>query len=187
MIHFHARLEINEANAFIVACPETREAMLIDVGEWNDELKGFLETNELTLAAIYITHDHYDHTAGLADALAYAGDVPVYAFNPTIENHETIQVAPGDTLSVGHCIGTLYMTPGHTPDGLTLVFPGHCYSGDALFNGSVGGTSSQEDYDTQLAAIREHIFTLPPETRVHSGHGPSTTVAIESKYNPFFV
>ena len=186
MIHFHSRLDINEANAFIVGCPESKQAMLIDAGEWNDELKGFLESNGLALAAVFITHDHYDHTAGLSDVLNYAGDIPVYAFKSSIEGVPTVQVKPGATIHVGECEGELFMTPGHTPDGLTLVFPGHCYSGDALFNGSVGGTASQDDYDTQIAAIREHIFTLPSETRVHSGHGPSTTVAIESQHNPFF-
>lgn len=187
MMHFHARLDINEANAFIAACPETKEALLIDAGEWNDEIAGFLEDNGLKLSAIFITHDHYDHTEGLRDALKYAGDVPVYAYKPMIEGLSTTQVKPGDKIHVGKRTGMLYHTPGHTPDGLTLVFPGHAYTGDALFNGSVGGTGNTADYDRQIAAIRDHIFTLPPETRVHSGHGPSTTVAIESQCNPFFV
>jgi len=187
MIYFHALLDVNEANAFIAACPETKQALLIDAGEFNAAFPKFLEENGLKLAAIFITHDHYDHTAGLKDALKYAGNVPVYAYKASIEGVKTTQVKPGDDVKVGSLSGKVFHTPGHAPDGLSLVFPGHCFTGDALFSGSVGGTAGSENYNMQIEAIRKHIFTLPPETKLHVGHGPSSTVAVESRYNPFFV
>jgi len=187
MMHFHSRLDTNEANAFIAACPDTNDAMLIDAGEWNGELQSFIEDNGLNLAAVFITHDHYDHTDGLKDALKFAGEIPVYAYKGSIEGVKTKQVKPGDTVKVGNLEGEVRMTPGHTPDGLTLVFAGNAYTGDALFCGSVGGTASESDYNQQIEAIRQNIFTLPPDTKLHTGHGPSTTVAIERSHNPFFV
>ena len=82
-------------------------------------------------------------------------------------------------------------TTGHSAGGTTYVISGLARPvaivGDALFAGSVGGTSSERDRLRQLEAIRKHIFTLPPQTEIHVGHGPSSTVAIESRFNPFFV
>ncbi|NLT59553.1 MAG: MBL fold metallo-hydrolase, partial [Candidatus Hydrogenedentes bacterium] len=83
--------------------------------------------------------------------------------------------------------GRVLATPGHTPDALSLAFPGMVFTGDALFAGSVGGTASPALARQQLDAIRNHIFSLPADTEIHTGHGPSSTVAIESRYNPFFV
>jgi hydroxyacylglutathione hydrolase len=179
-------LDVNEANAFICACEETREAMLVDAGEWNAAVPKFLADENLTLTKIFITHDHYDHTAGLPDALK-AFDVPVFANKPSIEGITTQTVAAGDTLDVGQYTGRIVSTTGHTPDGVSLIFDGVVFAGDALFAGAVGGTASDDLAQEQLTAIRENLFVLPPDTVVYVGHGPATTIAIESQYNPFFV
>ena len=151
----HFLTSANESNAFILACDETREALLVDVGEFEPAIAACIQTNRLTLASIFITHDHYDHTGGLRG-----------------------EICPGVEVIA---------TPGHTPDALSLAFPGMVFTGDALFAGSVGGTASPALARQQLDAIRNHIFSLPEDTEIHTGHGPSSTVAIESRYNPFFV
>lgn len=187
MIVRHFLLDVNEVNAFVVGCPETKEAMLIDAGAYDDAVAQFLEEQGLTLKTVFITHDHYDHTDGLGEYVTrYSADV--IASIPTVQGHKVAkQVKHGDQVHVGNLIGTVYETPGHTPEGVSLAFPGCVFTGDALFAGSVGGTASEADKQRQLDAIRKYIFTLPPETQVHVGHGPSSTVAIESRYNPFFV
>ena len=90
-------------------------------------------------------------------------------------------------MKVGRLAGRVVATQGHTGDSLSIVFPGMAFTGDALFAGSVGGTASRGETQRQLDSIREHIFSLPPETEIHTGHGPSSTVAVESAHNPFFV
>jgi glyoxylase-like metal-dependent hydrolase (beta-lactamase superfamily II) len=77
-------------------------------------------------------------------------------------------------------------TPGHTPDSLSLSFPGVVFTGDALFAGSVGGTGSPRNASQQIEAIRKHIFALPDDYEIHPGHGPASTVAVERGCNPFF-
>jgi glyoxylase-like metal-dependent hydrolase (beta-lactamase superfamily II) len=187
MIVRHFLLDVNEANAFIIACPETREAMLVDAGAFDPAITRFLEERGLTLKKVFITHDHYDHTGGLSEYLA-GNSAELIASIASVDGHKTTQrVRHGDTVRVGNLAGTVLETPGHTPEGVSLAFPGCVFTGDALFAGSVGGTASEADKLLQLDAIRKHIFTLPPETQVHVGHGPSSTVAIESRYNPFFV
>jgi glyoxylase-like metal-dependent hydrolase (beta-lactamase superfamily II) len=186
MIVKHFLLNVHEVNVFIAACPQTRDAMLIDAGDFDDRVAAFVSENRLNLSKAFITHDHYDHVDGLAEyakrygAEVISGTSPVGGCNARIVKH-------GDEIDLGSLAGKVFSTPGHTPEGLSLAFPGHVFTGDALFAGSVGGTGTKENYDMQIAAIRKHIFTLPDDTLVHVGHGPSSTVAVEKKFNPFFV
>ena len=185
MIFRHFLSAVNESNVFIVACPDTREALMVDVGSFEPEMEEFLLENRLKLTRIFITHDHYDHTNGLAEAREkfhpelYSGRALCAGFKAT-------RVDDGDTLTLGKLTGTVLDTSGHTPESRSLYIHGMVFTGDALFAGSVGGTSSPAEAEHQLALIRKSIFSLPPETEIHTGHGPSSTVAIEKKYNPFF-
>jgi len=179
-------LNVIEANAFVCTCEETRETMLVDAGEWNPAIPAYLEAENLTLDKIFITHNHGDHTAALPEILKKY-DVPVIASLPKIEGIKTELVNEGDTVEFGRYSGRVVRTPGHTPEGVSLIFPDIVFAGDALFAGSVGGTTSDELYEQQLNAIRKKLFTLPTDTKVYVGHGPATTIAIESQHNPFFV
>lgn len=186
MIFGHFLLNVNEANAFVLGCPDTKEAILVDVGELCPAIPAFLEEHALKLTTIFVTHDHFDHTGGLAEAVArFKAEVLAGALNPS--GCRARRVGHGDKVRIGTLAGKVIATPGHTPDALSLVFPGMVFTGDTLFAGSVGGTGSAGQYQQQIDHIRECIFTLPPETEVHTGHGPSSTVAVESRYNPFFV
>ncbi|MDZ4860728.1 MAG: MBL fold metallo-hydrolase [Candidatus Hydrogenedentes bacterium] len=186
MIVKHFLLDLIEVNAHVAACMETREAMLIDAGTFDDRIAAYLSEHGLTLKTVFITHDHYDHVDGLAEYVRrYKPEV--LAGTAKIGGCASRVVKEGDTVRVGKHIGRVLSTPGHTPVALCLAFPGHVFTGDALFAGSVGGTSTQENYDRQIAEVRTHILSLPPETVVHCGHGPASTIAVESRYNPFFV
>ena len=182
----HFLTSANEGNAFILACDETREAILVDVGEFEREIAEYIDVNQLKLTSVFITHDHYDHSGGLREVVDRYGPM-VYAGSSNPGGCRATKVGHGDTIQVGSLTGKVLATTGHTPDGVSLAFPGMVFTGDALFAGSVGGTSSPGNATQQLDAIRRHIFSLPPETEIHTGHGPSSTVAIESQFNPFFV
>ncbi|MFA6242615.1 MAG: MBL fold metallo-hydrolase [Candidatus Hydrogenedentales bacterium] len=179
-------LDVNEANAFLVVCEETKEAMLVDAGAFAPAIAEYIAAYNLKLSQVFVTHDHYDHTDGLASIVARYG-AKVFAGKHSVGGCDAIRVSHGGTVRVGRIEGTVRETPGHTPEGISLVIPGHVFTGDALFAGSVGGTSSPENAKRQIDAIRKHIFALPPDTQIHTGHGPSSTVAIESGFNPFFV
>ncbi len=181
----HFLTSANEGNAFIVACATTREALLVDAGCFDPIIPDFIEKQELKLKALFLTHNHYDHTDGAKDVVQQY-DVTVYGGQAKMGGVPVQVVAHGDTITVGEISGKVLETTGHTPDGRSLYFPGMVFTGDALFAGSVGGTSSDALYQQQLDLIRKHIFSLPGDTEIHTGHGPSSTVAIEKKYNPFF-
>lgn len=186
MILAHFLLTVNEANAFLLGCRETREALLVDAGEYPPELDAVLENEGLRLTGVFITHDHFDHTDGLKDVLE-RHPAPVYAYQPETGGCEAHVVRQDDTVDVGRWTGRVLETPGHTPDGISLAFPGVVFSGDALFAGSIGGTASASLARTLVNHIEEQLFTLPPETEIYTGHGPASTVAIEKTHNPFFV
>jgi glyoxylase-like metal-dependent hydrolase (beta-lactamase superfamily II) len=183
----HLRLNVVEVNSFVYACPKTREAVLVDCGEFDPRIREFVEQNQLGLKTIFITHDHYDHVQGLRDAATHFGARVVAGTSSPGSYTADRVVAHGDTVQVGALTGRVVDTSGHTPVGLSLIFPGRVFTGDALFAGSVGGTSNPEDYERQIANIRKNLFTLPDDTLVHGGHGPSSTIGIEKRYNPFFV
>ncbi len=175
-----------EANTFILGCPDTREAMLIDAGECDPRFDDFLEAHGLTLTTVFITHTDHDHVGGLPE-IVQRHNPRIYASHDSVNGCATHRVAHGNSIRFAKLEGTVVETPGHRPDCISLIFPGFVFPGDALFAGSVGGTRSPEDAVQQIAAVRAHLLTLPGETLVHCGHGPSTTIAIEREFNPFFV
>ena len=195
MIFQHFRLDIPsiETNAFVIGCEETREAMLIDAGIFSEAIKAFLFEHSLRLSAIFITHNHWDHTDGLADALSAWPEATVYHHTDSVAGVRAHALKQGHTMALGSITGRIVETPGHTPDGISLILeetpacPGMAFTGDALFAGSVGGTSNPRDYEIQLDAIRKNLFGLPGHYEIHVGHGASSTIAVEREFNPFFV
>ena len=180
-------MAIGEVNCFVYGCEETKEAVLVDAGKFEPAVADYVRAEGLKLSTIFVTHDHGDHVAGVAEcAEKFGAKVVAGTAEPGGYKADTV-VAHGDEVKVGNLAGRVVSTPGHTPVALSLIFPGMVFSGDALFAGSVGGTSSEENFAMQIDAIRQHLLTLPGDTQVHSGHGPATTISIEKKYNPFFV
>lgn len=176
-----------EVNCFMLGCYQTKEAALIDVGDWSDSIPAFAEERGLTVKTIFITHDHYDHIQGLPKAVEHFG-AQVIAGTADLQGVKADHVVKhGDEVQIGRHTGRVVDTSGHTPVGLSLILPPLVFTGDALFAGSVGGTSNPQDYDRQLDNIRKNLFTLPGHYEVHCGHGPSSTIEIERTYNPFFV
>ena len=186
MIFGQFRLDVNESNAFVVGCEESGDAILIDAAEFPPRMAAFLKAHQLKLTKVLITHDHYDHTGGLEKVLA---DYPatVYSGKDSVAGYATTQVKGGEEIRVGNTVGRVIALPGHTHFQVGLVLPGMVFTGDALFAGSVGGTFSDGDQQHELVSIEREVFSLPDDTLIHTGHGPSSTVGIEKRFNPFFV
>ncbi len=88
-------------------------------------------------------------------------------------------------IQVGCLDFQVFETGGHTPGSVTFVVDSYVFPGDALFAGSVGGTSTEEDRRQQREALMEKIITLGDELTVCPGHGPMSRVGVEKCYNPF--
>lgn len=141
------------------------------------------------VVAVVCTHGHDDHISQ-AVAVATAVDAPI------LMNHDDLMLwhaihpdvtpdalSDGDTVTVAGMDLQVLHTPGHSPGGVCLYAPslGVLISGDTLFCGGPGATGrSFSDFDTILASIRERLLSLPPDTRVLTGHGDETTIGAEA-------
>ncbi len=188
--------EVNEANVYVVACEKSRQACLVDAGGFDQRVVDFAREHDLEMRSILITHDHYDHTGGLAEFVDAFPRAEVLAGTDSAGGLGARALADGDHLRFGSLDLNVLAIPGHTPDSLAFHFACHdadtgrptglvLFSGDALFAGSVGGASGA-NHDQEIQGIRSKFFALPPETAVYPGHGPATTIGVEMQHNPFF-
>src|ERR1700726_755790 len=185
-----------QENCYLYACPQTREAVIIDPG---DEAENILKSiAELKLIPKYIinTHGHIDHISAI-DAVSavypvplaiHADDVSMYNDMhaaemygypaPPVKRKADILLKEGDHISFGTLTLEVLHTPGHTPGGISLVSRPYCvFSGDTLFNRSIGRTDLEGgNYEQLVASIRNKLYTLDGDLVVFSGHGEPTTI-----------
>ncbi|MBD3267043.1 MBL fold metallo-hydrolase [bacterium] len=175
---------VHEVNTYIIGCKETKEALLVDAGGDSPDYDAFLQTHQAKLTGIFLTHLHWDHDGGLDDILKRF-HVPVYSMTGNTPNGQSVR--EGHSIPLGKVKTQVCQTTGHTPNSIMLVVEKRlAFVGDALFAGSIGGTSSQAAQDEEKDNILRKIFTLPEDTLICPGHGPMTTVKIEKTANPFF-
>ena len=143
-----------------------------------------------TVIALVCTHAHDDHVrvaphlarATGAPILLHPADAPVWALTHTGVTPDA-DLADGQQIAVGDTSLTVLHTPGHSPGSVSLYAPdlGVVFTGDTLFQGGPGATGrSFSDADLIVDSIRRRLFTLPDDTIVHTGHGPSTTIGAEA-------
>lgn len=197
-------------NGYLVACEQTREAVLIDPGDEVGELLDAARAMHATVKMILLTHAHLDHVTGVADARSathapiwlHRDDLFLYEnvveqgrmFGLTVEPQPEVDhyYEPQQRLWFGNLIVEVSHTPGHCPGGVCLAIGREgttgreLFVGDTLFAGSIGRTDLPGGNHAQLIrSIRDVLLAYPDDTIVHSGHGPDTTVGEERRSNPF--
>lgn len=199
-------------NGYVVSCPRTHEAVIVDPGDEVDELLRAVASRRLSVQAILLTHAHLDHVTGVGRAKA-AHDVPVWLhrddlplYNGTVEQGRMFGLdvdqpppvdhvyEPGVPFTFGDVVVDVLHTPGHCPGGVCLAMglqgtdSRELFVGDTLFAGSIGRTDLPGgDYDRLIRSIRTVLLAFPDDAIVHSGHGPDTTIGRERSTNPFLV
>lgn len=198
-------------NCYLVFDEASREAAIIDPGFYWDkekrEFDKFIKENNLHIKYLLCTHLHFDHifgttfiedtygtkiSANLEDspwitnftqAISRFGILPNYKPRPIAH-----PIFDGDTLYLGtepiRCIAT----PGHSAGGMCFHFPESSllFAGDTLFQGSIGRTDFTDgNYAQLIHSIQTRLFTLPTSTIVYPGHGDTTSIGDETKFNPY--
>lgn len=199
-------------NCYVLWDEETREAVIIDSAmQFPEEQKAFarfIEEEQLKPVLALQTHMHFDHIFGVpfvhktygltprshrADFKLYA-DLPLWLSQFGMRpqgNYPTLQEDLQDEarLHVGNIEIKVLHTPGHTPGGVCFYLPEQqmVFTGDTLFAGSLGRSDLPGgDFEQEIQSIRQRLFTLPAETLVFPGHGPSSTIQREIATNPYF-
>jgi hydroxyacylglutathione hydrolase len=191
-------------NCYLVIDEASGTCAVIDPGEDADLITRTLAAAAVRPSAIWLTHAHLDHVLGVARVRAH-GAVPVYlhpadgplyarvpqqaaAFGMRAEplpapDHA---LAHRDVLRVGRLAFRVRYAPGHSPGSVVFEGEGVAFTGDVLFQGSIGRTDLPGgDFETLIASIERELLTLPDSTIVYAGHGPDTTVGHERRTNPF--
>lgn len=194
-----------QGNCFIAGCEVAKEAMIVDPGDDAAKILAAVEEKELTAKLIVLTHEHIDHI-GAVDAVRQATNAPV-AMHPSAYEYTAYQsqaammwlgrsmprmsepemwLEEGQEISVGTLKFQVLFCPGHSPGHICLYGEGVLFSGDVLFQLSIGRFDLPGGDGHQLfRSIRDKLFILPDDTLVLPGHGPTTTIGQEKEQNPF--
>ena len=192
---------------YIVACDETKEAVIIDPGGNEDEILSACQQENLKVKYIVNTHGHPDHVCGNrqlkeatgAEIIMHSADADFFSQSSVEQFFSQLglpasppvdkRVEDGDTLTFGNETLKVILTPGHTPGGICLYSHPNLFTGDTLFAGGVGRTDFPGGNTQQMmTSIKERLLSLPPDTIVWPGHGyggDRSTIGQEKTGNPF--
>jgi glyoxylase-like metal-dependent hydrolase (beta-lactamase superfamily II) len=193
-----------EENCWILHDPASGAVVVVDPGAEPERIAQRVEAAGGRLAAIWLTHAHFDHIGGVeglrrrwpgVPVYLHPLDQPVYDFGSRAAAAWSIPfeqpgppdriLSEGDALAVGTHRFTVWHVPGHSPGHVAFIDDERMLGGDVLFAGSVGRTDLPlSDADAFTATLRR-VATLPTGLVVHPGHGPVTTIADELAANPF--
>jgi len=193
-------------NCFLFRADDSGQALIIDPGDEAERILAPVSELGLTIEAILLTHCHFDHIGAVAPVARATGapvycpeiEVPVLAdimsfvpwpgFGP-YESYEADEtVSGGETLELAGLELDVIFTPGHSPGHVTYSVRDEAaiFSGDVLFQGSVGRTDLPGgDWATLLESIRTLVDSHPTETTVYPGHMGVTSLETERATNPF--
>jgi glyoxylase-like metal-dependent hydrolase (beta-lactamase superfamily II) len=196
-----------QSNCYLVGSEATREAMVVDPGDEGSRILKTLERRDLTAKLIVVTHTHIDHVAALQEVREATGasvamhreafdsaqrDAPLLRMmlgaEPRPLSPPDIFLEDADKVKVGDLEFEALFCPGHAYGHLCLFGHGIVLTGDALFAGGIGRFDLPGgDGRLLLRSICEKLLTLPDETVVLPGHGPSSTIGEEKATNPFLL
>ena len=180
-----------QTNCYILT--EGNRCLVIDPGDEAEKVLAFLLQQNLTLEAILLTHGHFDHV-GAVKTLAAETDCRVYLCEKDLSLPRTMTAGSlyytdfygeGDRLTLAGMTFEVLHTPGHTPGSVCLRFGEHLFSGDTLFAGSCGRTDFPGSSPSDMVRSLGRLAQLEESLKVYPGHGESTTIGEEKRYNPY--
>jgi len=194
-----------QENAYLLYAEGSREAVMIDPGDEGARLEKEARALGVEVKLILATHGHFDHVGAVSKLSKVFGarfaihasdlflldvltDMAAFYGQESSEKPEVhTALKAGDTVGVAGLELKVLGTPGHTPGGLCYYHAesGSLFSGDTLFEGSVGRSDTEGgDHAQLIASIHRELLTLPDSTKVYPGHGDATSIGAERRQNP---
>lgn len=180
-LYYHRSIE-GLSNAYIVVNPESREALIIDPGKITTTMIEQIECDNYNLTSVLITHNHKSHTQGIA-TLTKIYSPQIYAADSEIINSDMIVLKGDGLLKVASLTVGYISIPGHTPDSMAYKIGNCLFTGDALFAGRIGSTTSAYARKLLVTNIQTKILSQHDSIILMPGHGPPSTIAAEKKFN----
>ena len=192
-------------NTYLLTDMDSKESVIIDLGGDYTPIIKDVEQMGSKIKFILNTHGHFDHIIGEGEFQKKYPDIPIYMHKKDVFHLDKMQeevnmwgfsekactikmkfIDEDSELHIGmHKIKILY-TPGHSEGSLCFYTDNKLFSGDALFQRSIGRTDFYDgDFDTLIHSIKTKLLNLDDSTNVYPGHGPKTTVREEKKYNTY--
>jgi len=195
-----------QQNCSLVICEATQQAAIVDPGGEAARILSAVKNHHVTVTKILLTHGHLDHVGG-AETLAAQLNIPIigpekedafwldamqqqcdmFGFPKVDSFLPTHWLEEGNVVEVGNIKLDVLHIPGHTPGHVVLfdAVSKQLIAGDILFNGSVGRSDfPRGNHEQLITGIKQKLLTLPEETVVFPGHGPTTTIGREKVSNP---
>lgn len=192
-------------NCYIVQDEENRLAVVIDPGDEANKIVSFLKEKNLSLAAVLLTHGHFDHFMALDELIASTGcdfyiskpdslmirdaakNFSVNFFGRCITTSALAKqlVVDGDILQFGSLSFTVMETPGHSKGSVCYRIDDILFSGDTLFQGSCGRTDGYGGSGKEMLASLARIRKIDNNLTIYPGHGEPTTLNFEKQYNMY--
>lgn len=192
-----------QENTYLYYDENTKEAIIIDPALCIDKEKEYIKDNNIDLKYIILTHSHADHISDVLEIKEMTGakivagkneremlidakkNLSADFFGQGIEFEADIYVSEGDELDFCNHKLSFVETPGHTTGGICIQYKNKLFTGDTLFKGSIGRTDLYGgDYQKMLKSL-EKLKKLDSNLKIYPGHGPSSTIGVEIKDNPY--
>lgn len=186
-------------NCYVVSCPETAEAIVIDPGFEvafeAEKVTGYISATSLKVKFIVNTHGHADHIIGdRILKIKFAAPICIHEYDANCLTNYSNNLSPtdilledGNSLEFGRITLKVMHTPGHTLGSISLINRGVVFTGDTLFAGGIGRTDfpggSFGDMKTSLLKLMD----LPDTYVIYPGHGRASTIGKEKRINPFLL
>lgn len=180
-------------NCYIIHNEGAAECCVIDPGYDAGDILDVLDRKGLQLQAVLLTHGHFDHVGAVKELAAETGcQVYLHELELTMppmitagKLHYTHTYGEGDRLNLAGLTIEVLHTPGHTPGSVCLKVEDALFSGDTLFAMSCGRTDLPGGSWKTIRDSLKRLSALKDDLRVYPGHGESTTLAMEKRYNPY--